>query len=91
MCKRNSKGEKYLKETYIFEGRFYCHKTCRHCNNVRKYFNEIDHEFCYGCIYEDLSEHVYNITKEDWMPRLMLVGMSRKWKRKDGKMWREIK
>lgn len=86
-CGRDiEKGEKYLLESFVFEGQVSTHKTCRHCESVREYVccHSMDGMFGYGNVAEDISD----MDDGSWQTRLMLAGMKRKWKRKDGKMWR---
>lgn len=86
-------GEKYYKENMVYEGRFHRHKTCAHCYPIRDVIMEScinDGLFYYGGLSEDLHEIIGNINskKDSWRERLLYAGMQRKWKRKDGKMWR---
>ena len=77
--------ESYYFESMVFEGRFHNHKTCRHCYHVRKYLLGMNATFMYGGLLEEVAEF------DGWKPNLYVAGMGRKWKRKDGRMWRVIK
>lgn len=83
-------GEKYLYEATTYEDDFSTHKTCRHCQEVRDYVMQTNFEFIYGCLQEDLCDEDLS-DRTNWKPRLMNLGMSRKWTKKNGKLWRVIK
>ena len=88
-------GEKYLYEAYVGPVRgdlFKVHKTCRHCEPVRSIVMDIDSDgmFWYGMMYEQLCESGVSQDKAEWKVRLAIAGMSRKWKQKDGKIWRVL-
>lgn len=85
-------GEKYRYEAFIGDD-FCIHKTCRHCSPVRILAMDIDSEgmFFYGMIQEQLCDSSLADDPAQWRVRLAIAGMRRKWKRKDGKMWRVIK
>lgn len=95
-CRRTIEvGEKYFYETYVGPYRgdpFRAHKTCRHCYPLRDLAMNLDSDgmFWYGMIYDQLSESEWSQDKAEWKVRLAIAGMRRKWKRKDGKMWRVL-
>lgn len=82
-------GEIYRYEAFIGDG-FDTHKTCRHCSPIRNIAMDIDSEgmFFYGMIQEQLWESSAVDDPSEWKVRLAIAGMRRKWKRKDGKMWK---
>jgi hypothetical protein len=47
--------------------------------------------FFYGMILEQLWDSDASKDPAEWKVRLAIAGMNRKWKRKDGKMWRILK
>jgi len=85
-------GETYLYESFVGDG-FGTHKTCRHCVPVRDIAMAIDSEdmFFYGMIESQLWESGASDDPSEWKVRLAIAGMNRKWKRKDGKMWRVMR
>lgn len=79
------KGERYLNEGTLWDGKKKTHKTCAHCEVVRQWLTQECSGFVYGGIWEDISEHAwegYGIRV-----KMMAVGMERNWERKDGRMW----
>lgn len=80
-------GEKYLNEATLYEGSKETIKTCLHCKVVRDWlFNECG-GWLYGGVKEDIREHVaeYDYGKGVLM---LSVGMSRRWIKRSGEMWR---
>lgn len=88
-CKREiSIGEPYRYEFYVYGSINDSHRTCRHCLSMRNFIlDEINDTFIYG----SLIEEIWNGPMEHWKDRLFDAGFRRKWKRKDGKMWKVIK
>lgn len=78
-----TKGESYLYEAYIFDGDFGHHKTCNHCLVVRDHILDVQGEFGYGCLYEDIDNSMY-----DWKDKFYADGMRRGWTKKDGTLWK---
>lgn len=79
-------GEKYLYETYVWDGKVHTHKTCRHCQVVRKWLLGECSGFLYGAIAEDIHEHAqegYGVGV-----KMLAIGIYKKWKRRDGNIWR---
>lgn len=79
-------GEKYKNESLLMDGQASTHKTCRHCLRVREWLCDECGGWVYGGVEEDIREHSwegYGVAV-----KMMAAGMERKWKRRDGRMWR---
>lgn len=78
-------GESYRLEKYVWEAQLTNHKTCRHCWSARGWLSEQCNGFCFGQVAEDIHEHAC----EDYgfAVKLLSCGISKGWKRKDGKLW----
>lgn len=77
-----NKGEKYLREVFKFDGALTTHKTCEHCEMVRRWLVYECGGWVYGAIAEDIREHFqegygFGIGR-------LAVGIGRNWKRYDG-------
>lgn len=85
-CRRVIKaGERYMVERTVFDGRANTHKTCTHCQCVRHWLTLECGGFLYGGVAEDIHEHAsegYGLSV-----KMMAAGISRQWKRRDGRMW----
>ena len=80
-------GELYLNEGLMWEGKKNTVKTCSHCQVVRAWLNAECGGWLYEGVYEDIHEHV----QEEFYGKAVLmlaVGMSRRWKKKNGEMYR---
>lgn len=79
-------GEPYLVERFINDGEASTHKTCRHCEAVRGWLLSECGGWLYGGVAEDIGEHAQE--GAGGLPvKLAAVGISRRWKRSDGRMW----
>lgn len=79
-------GESYHYETFVFDGKFTSHKTCKHCMVARQWLSDECGGWVYGAVQEDIDEHAA-YEGYGFRVRLLAAGMARKWKRKDGRMW----
>lgn len=52
-------GEDYERVFYRFEKEVSVHKTCEVCVEIREHF--FCKGYCYGMIYENLNEHIWNL------------------------------
>lgn len=77
-----SKGERYLYESYVFEG-IKTHKTCSHCVNARRLLEAKCGGWVYGGILDDLDEHIY-VKEWGFYAARLSIGIRRKWKRFKG-------
>lgn len=68
------RGETYKVDTYVFEGSFESHKICRHCLDVRHYFDLTRRGWAYGMLLEDLGYMDLDSTGGQ-----LLEGMKVKW------------
>lgn len=83
--RRIEPGEQYLAEFYKSDGRTENHKTCSHCQVVRKWLNDECGGWIYGGVEEDIREHSWE--GHGIRVKMMAVGMERYWRRRDGRMW----
>lgn len=83
-----NKGEKYLNEGTLFDGRKSTHKTCSHCQVVRKWLTNNCGGFAYGCIREDFNDHAIEYTH---IPSLVITNalMYNRWMTKKGTLYRK--
>jgi len=59
-CRRTIKiGEEYRYETFVCQGNFEVHKTCKDCNSIRK--EMFCDTFYYGCILDEVQEYVQDV------------------------------
>jgi len=81
-------GEQYRNEVYVFDGEMSTHKTCRHCLLIaRPWLLHNCDGFIYGAVYEDIFEHFPDGSEDTPMNvGRILVGMRRKWRRRDGSL-----
>lgn len=79
-------GEVYLLEKAILDGDFETYKTCAHCQVARAWLMVECGGWLYRGVYEDIAEHVSD-GKGTAAVRL-LIGMRRKWGKKDGALMR---
>ncbi|MBM7424940.1 hypothetical protein HNR64_003277 [Spongiibacter marinus] len=82
-CHRNIEGgEPYLNECTVFEGSKETHKTCQHCQVIRKWLTHECGGFVYGQIYSDIEEHAWE--GYGMAVGRMVIGMRKKWRTKAG-------
>ena len=87
-CRRLiGKGELYLHEGYVWDGKKHTHKTCRHCQVVRDWLSAECGGWCYGSVEEDIWDHV-NDGYYGKAVVMLAVGMRRYWRTKDGRLYR---
>lgn len=87
-CRRPiEKGETYLNERLLFEGRVTTHKTCSHCLVARQWLAAECGGWIYEGVKEDIAEHVDELTYP-FEVKLLYIGMKRQWKTKQGTSWR---
>lgn len=85
-CRRTiDAGERYHRESFVFDGRFQAHKTCAHCMVVRDFLSEECGGWLYGDVEEDAREHCHSGIYRMDLYRAV-VGMQRNWRRKDGRL-----
>lgn len=78
-------GEIYNVQRTVFDGSASTYKTCQHCQVVKSWLSKECGGYIYQGVYSDIVEHAqegYGIKV-----KMLGIGMSRKWKRKDGRMW----
>lgn len=78
-------GETYNVQRTVFDGSATTYKTCQHCQVVKSWLSKECGGYLYQGVYEDIAEHAsegYGIRV-----KMLEIGMGRKWKRKDGRMW----
>lgn len=78
-------GEKYLVESYIYDGEFTMHKTCTHCQVARDWLAKECGGWLYSGVYEDIREHVSEGCYGLPVARLA-AGMRRRWRLRDQKL-----
>ena len=80
-------GEKYLLESYVFDGDFTAHKTCAHCMVVRDWLQDECGGLLYGGVEEDAREHVFeNRGYYGYELYRAVVGMQWKWRSPSGRL-----
>lgn len=85
-CRRTIEaGERYHRESFVFDGRFQCHKTCAHCMVVRDFLQDECGGWLYGDVEEDAREHCHGQGYGMDLYRAV-VGMRRNWRRQDGRL-----
>ena len=85
-CRRKIQvGERYRRETTVFDHSRSGWKTCVHCQRVRDWLTAECGGWVWGCIEEDIREHADN--GYGMGVKIMAVGMARNWTRKDGRLW----
>lgn len=57
---------------------------CSHCGKVRDHISSFGEGYLYGGLYEQLSDLSY----PEWKDNFLMTGMRRKWKKKNGTMWK---
>lgn len=85
-CRRTiDAGERYNRESFVFDGCFQYHKTCAHCMVVRGFLVDECGGWLYGAVEEDAREHCHaGIYRMDLYRAV--VGMGWNWRRKDGRL-----
>lgn len=78
-------GERYHRETYVFDGDFTQHKTCAHCMVVREWLSEECGGWLYGGVEEDAREHCHSGMYRMDLYRAV-VGMANRWRTPSGKL-----
>ncbi|QIB67142.1 hypothetical protein [Kineobactrum salinum] len=79
-CHRTiGKGEVYLNEGLLFEGKINTHKTCAHCLVVRSWISKECGGWIYGEIKEDFEEHARNPFYEETL-NYLCSGIQRRWR-----------
>lgn len=78
-------GERYSFEFFTFDGDCNSHRTCEHCMVVRGWLTDECGGFLYGGVEEDIHEHASE--GYGFRVKLLSIGISRNWRRKDGRMW----
>lgn len=88
-CGRDiAKGERYHSGGGLMEGSWCTFKTCEHCRAAADWLVTVCGGWVYDAVREDLHEHFregYGI----WLGRAV-VGMKRKWRRRDGALMRPM-
>lgn len=80
-----SRGERYYRERYKFDGSITNHKTCAHCMVARGWLQDECGGWLYRGVEEDIREHAHNGGYPMGVHRLA-VGMAWKWRAPSGKM-----
>lgn len=80
-------GERYLAEATLFEGDFNYHRTCRHCEKVRRWLLAECNGFMYDGIAEDIQQHADEGVGGVGV-KLMAHGIANGWRRRDGALGR---
>lgn len=78
-------GETYNVQRIVFDGDANSYKTCQHCQVVKSWLVKECGGYVYQGVYDDIAEHAgegYGIRV-----KMLRIGMSRKWRRRDGRMW----
>jgi hypothetical protein len=78
-------GEKYLRETNVFEHRRNTYKTCSHCKVARDWLWNECGGFIWGSVEEDIREHVFENYYAMDLARVAM-GMQWKWRTPSGKL-----
>ena len=81
-------GERYEAAAMMdYGGYWFACKTCPHCIAARRWLSDECGGWVYAGVYEDLFDHWQDDTllRSLWLGRV-LIGMRRKWQRRDGSM-----
>lgn len=78
-------GETYRNDTGLMEGRWDTYRTCAHCARCQDWLNGQCNGFLYGGVREDLEEHRHELCCDITLLRL-IVGMRRRWRKRDGSL-----
>ena len=78
-------GETYNLQFCVLSGNMEIYKTCAHCQVVKAWLEKECGGYLFLSVYDDILEHA----REGYGLRvkMLAIGMQRKWKRKDGRMW----
>lgn len=87
-CRRTIEpGETYRFEAWVFDGTLDQQKTCAHCvAYARPWLLDNCDGWIYQAMYEDIFEHFPHGTEEPLKCGRIIVGMRRKWRRRDGEL-----
>ena len=84
-CKRSIPvGDVYLRETLIVGNRFATHKTCAHCQVVRRWLADECGGWMFSRVLDDIREHADKSV--DGQIKVMADRMDRQWKMSDGRL-----
>jgi hypothetical protein len=78
-------GERYLRERYVWDGKFTVHKTCAHCEVARDWLAQECGGWLYGGVEEDIREHCFGYGYGMDLYRLA-VGIAWKWRTPRGRL-----
>lgn len=83
-CLRNiGVGETYGRMAGVVDDHIWSALVCTHCEAVAEYMFRIDDEVCYGEIADSLEQYA-----ESYREFRYLLGIRKKWTRKDGTLMR---
>ena len=83
-------GEKYEYVAAKSEGSMWFVWTCAHCVAVRAWIKEVCGGFVHNAVIEELQEHRAEGYNPRWLS-IAIAGMERKWRDKEGHLWRLMK
>ena len=85
-CRRTIEpGESYQRTRAIWEGEPIVTKACGHCVAAREWLVRVCRGFVHSMVLEELREHWdHSELYRSWWLGRAIVGMRRKWRRKDG-------
>ena len=82
-------GETYERASLECEGSVYSFNTCRQCVAARAWIEAVCGTFLHQGVLEDLKEHIEEGYNPRWL-NIAVSGMQRKWRDKNGKLWRPM-
>jgi hypothetical protein len=83
--RRIDAGERYYRETFVFEGDLSHHKTCEHCMVVRQWLQDECGGWLFGSVQEDAADHASGYGVD--LARAV-IGMRWKWRGRSGRLLR---
>ena len=84
-CRRQlDAGENYVRERLKFDGDLTNHRTCVHCEVVRKWLQDECGGFLFGGIRDDIEEHAAETSTYGLGVARLAIGMRWKWRGKRG-------
>lgn len=81
------KGEGYRRQDNVFDGRRYAYKTCAHCDAATTRAIQLGSDYWDEGIDYDFIENALCDYRETVSDLRMLVGIRRRWTRRDGSLW----